>query len=334
MRFVEGKSWMLEKIRRRLSEQTPSLAILAERLALAASHNFPILLTGESGTGKTFLARFIHTCSARCKRPFVVVPCSALPDTLIHSELFGHVAGAFTGADSSKPGRLAAAGAGTLLLDDIDSLKLNLQSSLLRLVETGEYEPVGSHATEVCAARLIVASTCDLDEAVQGGRFRSDLRYRLQVLPIHLPPLRERRADIVPLARALTARFRKEFGHAAGGIGGEALAALEKFSWPGNLRQLVNAVQQAVLVSRGAEVLPTHLPEEIHKDGTPNLHPRPVIEAPARLQASAEGIELKHALEKWHYHRKRTAKALGISRVTLWKKMKTHGLLPKRGRPR
>src|SRR5439155_6259102 len=182
---------------------------------------------------------------------------------LIESEFFGHVKGAFTGADRTKVGKFAAVGEGTLLLDEIDTLGLEQQATLLRVIETGEFEPVGGNETEHCKARLIVASNIDLEKAAARGRFRPDLYFRLNVMSFHLPPLRERVQDIAALARGLAARFNRKFSKDLFDLGPAALAALEAFPWPGNIRQLENVMQHAVLVSTGPELLVQHLPQPL-----------------------------------------------------------------------
>ncbi len=243
--------------------ETPSLLALAPRIALAASHDMAVVITGETGTGKSYLARLIHDCSPRREQPFLVVSCGALAATLIESELFGHMRGAFTGADQGKPGKFAAAGTGTILLDEIDALGLDRQVKLLRVLEDGEYEPVGSNRTMMSHARVIAASNQDLEGAVAQGTFRSDLYYRLNVFALHLLPLRERTDDIAPLVHGMVARFSEALAKAPARLSTPALAALEGYAWPGNIRQLANVVRCAVLANTGPELLMKHLPESL-----------------------------------------------------------------------
>jgi DNA-binding NtrC family response regulator len=319
---------LVERIGQRLLGQTPSLSSLAEPLALAATHDMTALLTGETGTGKTYLARLIHECSPRRQQRLLVIPCGALVANLVESELFGHVKGAFTGADQVKVGRFEAAGDGTILLDEIETLGMDQQSNLLRVIETGEYEPVGSNRTQICTARLIAASNCNLEEAVDRGRFRQDLYYRLNVMSFYLPPLRERVQDIAPLARGMAARFAQKFEKELFAISPEAMAALESFPWPGNIRQLENVIQQAVLMSHGPELLWPHLPKLV-QDHAESGNGR-VTAARDSLVHSREEVErntIQRALIQHGYARSRAASALGISRVTLYKKMKKYGLM-------
>jgi len=197
------------------------------------------------------------------------VPCGALSANLVESEFFGHNKGAFTGADRPKVGKFAAVGEGTLLLDEIDTLALEQQATLLRVIETGEFEPVGSVDTQKSHARLIVAANVDLEDAAARGKFRADLYFRLNVMSFHLPPLRERVIDIAPLARGMAVRFNRKFNKDLFEISPEAMAALEAFPWPGNLRQLENVVQHAVLVSSGTELRFEHLPVAIREHAGP-----------------------------------------------------------------
>jgi DNA-binding NtrC family response regulator len=318
-------------LRQRLLAQTPSLLPLVERIALAAMHDVTVLLNGETGTGKTFLARLVHEHSPRKAHRFLTVPCGAIAANLIESELFGHVKGAFTGADRPKIGKFAAVGSGTLLLDEIDTLGLEQQATLLRVIETGEFEPVGSIETQRCTARLIVASNLNLEEAVARGKFRPDLYFRLNVMSFHLPPLRERVQDIAPLARGMAARFNHKFNKDLFDISPEAMAALESFPWAGNIRQLENVMQHAVLVSTGPELLFQHLPQPVQEHAAAaaangNGH----SPAGALLHHERDLIErnvIQRALVMNGYSRSRAAEMLGISRVTLYKKMKKYGLM-------
>ncbi len=314
-----------------LRERTPSLVPLAERLALAASHDVTVLLTGETGTGKTHLARLIHACSPRRDERLLTVACGALAPSLAESEFFGHVRGAFTGADRPKEGKFEAAGRGTLLLDEVDTLGLEQQAKLLRVIETGEFEPVGSNETRACRARVIAASNWNLEEAVERGKFRRDLYYRLNVLAFYLPPLRERPQDTACLARALAARFAAKFAKALFALSPEAVGALQAFPWPGNVRQLENVVQQAVLVCPGPELRPEHLPPLVREHAAAGEAGPAAAAAPGATllqnRLHHERVVIQRALAEAGHSRTRAARALGISRVTLYKKMKKLGLM-------
>jgi DNA-binding NtrC family response regulator len=322
-----------DRIRGRLLTLTPSLAPIAEQLEIAATHDVTVLIEGETGTGKTHLAKLIHDCSVRSPHRFLVVACGALSGNLIASEFFGHVKGAFTGADTSKVGKFEAAGEGTLLLDEIDTLGLDNQANLLRVIETGEYEPVGGNETKMCQARIIAATNWNLADAVERGTFRSDLYYRMHVIAFRLPPLRERPQDISPLVRGMVAKYGTRFGKKIHTVHQEAMRAFELFPWPGNIRQLENVLQQAVLTCAGDELRLQHLPPMIHTIRPEQaLHTANGTAAPGTLEHNRETTEraaILRALEKVGFSRTRAAQSLGVSRVTLYKKMKKYGLLSK-----
>ncbi|HYH65656.1 MAG TPA: sigma 54-interacting transcriptional regulator, partial [Urbifossiella sp.] len=319
-----------ETIRRKLVNHTPSLTALVDQLCIAAEHDVTVLIEGETGTGKTFLARLIHDGSPRRGNRFLVVACGTLSGNLIASEFFGHARGSFTGADGPKVGKFAAAGDGTLLLDEIDTLGLDHQANLLRVIETGEFEPVGSNETQVSRARVIAATNWNLSDAVERGSFRRDLYYRLQVLSFHLPPLRHRPEDIGPLVRGMVARYGTKFGKRLFGVCPEAMRALEGYPWPGNIRQLENVIQQAVLTSSGNELKLHHLSPLVHSRSDVTTPPPGVMTnyggTLKQSRESTERVNILRALEKAGQSRTRAAALLGVSRVTLYKKMKKYGL--------
>jgi DNA-binding NtrC family response regulator len=238
---------------------------LLDQVRRVAPQDTTLLLTGETGTGKTRLARLIHELSPRRGQPFLIVDCGALSASLIESELFGHVKGAFTGADRDRPGKLAAAGRGTLLLDEVNSLPLPLQGKLLRAVDERVFEPVGGNAPQPVQARLVAASNVPLGREAAEGRFRSDLYYRLGVVHFHLPPLRQRRGEVAALAARFLAEFAARNRPDVTGLSAAAVQALEGYDWPGNVRELRNAVERAAALCHGPEVLPEDLPGDVRE---------------------------------------------------------------------
>jgi len=309
---------------------TPSFFSVIDDVMRVAHRDVTLLLVGETGTGKTTLARFIHHRSRRADKPFQNLACGALPTDLIESELFGHIRGAFTGADRNKIGRFQAAGRGTLLLDEIDVLDPKQQAKLLKVIETGEYEMVGSTESRISEARLIVASNVNLEELMSKSEFRSDLYYRLNVLEFRLPPLRERIPDIVPVAMSFVDEFCREHDIAVDRIRRDFLDALRHYRWPGNLRELKNHLRRAVLFCENDELTLSDLSPSI---GQADFNePRETQRAErgwtlADRIASSEREMLEQALKANGNNRTRTARALGISRVGLYKKLRRLGMV-------
>lgn len=284
-----------------------------------------ILITGESGTGKSLIARAIHRRSSRRDKPFVEVACGALPETLLESELFGHVAGSFTGATGDKIGKFKQADGGTIFLDEIGTASPALQVKLLRVLQDYQFEPVGGTETITVDVRVILATNEDLQKAVQEGRFRRDLYYRINVINIELPPLRERVSDIPLLCEHFLRRICEEMGRPPKTLSEEALAALQAYRWPGNVRELQNVLERAVLLGRKPAITLEDLPPDVAAaltPGTPLGEAAPLKQA---LQLPERQIILQ-MLELHNWNRQATAKALGINRTTLYKKMKRLGI--------
>ncbi|MEW6668631.1 MAG: sigma 54-interacting transcriptional regulator [Thermodesulfobacteriota bacterium] len=280
-----------------------------------------VLIQGESGTGKEMVARAIHLLSLRKEKPFVVIDCSAYPETLLESELFGHEKGAFTGATRQKSGRFEQADGGTVFLDEIGEISPSAQIKLLRVLQSQRFERLGGEKTLTVNVRVLAATNKDLLQAVKAGRFREDLFYRLNVIPIHLPPLRERRNDIPLLARHFLARFAAEQKKTIDGFTPEAMRILLNYDWPGNVRELENGVEHAVVLAKGLNVEPGDLPSMVLETG--HTHSP---ESSPRLQTMAEKEKelLWEALEKCGWNKKEAAKRLGISRNTLYQKLKRY----------
>jgi two-component system response regulator HydG len=306
------------------------MAQMIEQVRRIAPQNTTILLGGETGTGKTRLAGLIHRLSPRRHRPFLTINCGALSASLIESEMFGHVKGAFTSAESNRIGKFAEAGQGTLFLDEIDSLPPLLQAKLLRAVEDRVFEPVGSNKTQSLQARLIVASNKPLDQEVASGRFRPDLYYRLNVVGFNLPPLRERIEAIPLLARNFLAEFARQAGRPDLELAPDVIRALEAHSWPGNVRELRNIIERAVALSVGSTIEVEDLPEGLRYFApTIALHVAPALSVSTLAQSKeeAERARITEALERNGNNRLRAAAELGISRMTLYKKLHKLGFM-------
>lgn len=288
-----------------------------------------VLITGESGTGKEVVARAIHQHSPRAEGPFVAVNCGALPGELLESELFGHARGSFTGALRDRVGRFELAADGTLFLDEIGDLPLALQVKLLRVLQERVFERVGESKSRTSTARIIAATNVDPRKALAEGRLREDLYYRLRVVPIEIPPLRNRREDIEPLANHLLARAASQRGLVKR-LSPQAVRVLLDYHWPGNIRELGNAIEYAVAVSNKETVLPDDLPPEVLNA---QVQPTPPTAPPACgpvCRRDGEEIDrerLRVALEVHRWRREETARALGLSRTTLWRIMREHSLL-------
>lgn len=298
---------------------------LVERVAGTRSS---VLIRGESGTGKTMTARAIHQLSPRRDKPFVEVPCGSLSESLLESELFGHVAGSFTGAAHHRAGRFLQADGGTIFLDEIGNASPNLQARLLRVLQDREFEPVGGNQTHKVDIRLILATNADLEAKVARGEFRQDLYYRINVITLDQPPLRERAGDIPLLLEHYLAHFNLETQKSIGGFDPQAAQLLQQYDWPGNIRELVNVVERAVVLAPEATIGVEHLPPAVCR-AVAETRLRAAPAAAAGLKAAMAHPERQIILDALAAHgwsRQGTAQALGINRTTLYKKMKRHGI--------
>jgi DNA-binding NtrC family response regulator len=290
--------------------QSPLTAALFQEAALVAPSEAPVLITGESGTGKEVLADVIHAWSARSAGPLIKVNCAAIPETLLESELFGHERGAFTGASNQRIGRFEEADGGTIFLDEIAEMSPALQAKLLRVTQDGRFQRVGSNREIRSHARILAATNRNLEDEVKRERFREDLFYRLNVMELHLPPLRERREDIQPLANL----FLEKFARNRTRLADATVVCLQNYSWPGNVRELRNTIERAVLLSQSELILPDHLPAKF-REVLKSAVPAAAIEAQQLEEIERQAILA--ALAQHKFNRTETAKALGISRRAL-----------------
>jgi DNA-binding NtrC family response regulator len=303
--------------------RTAPMLDVYKQIAHAADSTAPVLIDGESGTGKELVARAIHLHSARAREPFVPINCGAIPDTLLESELFGHGRGAFTGAVSDHKGVFEQAAGGTVLLDEIGDTTPALQVRLLRVLEEGEVRPIGATRAVRVGARVIAATNVTLDRAVADGRFRQDLFYRLSVIPLHVPPLRDRRADI-PLLIGSFLDDACRRAKASKVLSAEALEALMRYGWPGNVRELRNTIERLVAASRGSLIEPCDLPENIVAPAAPAIVEQPFADLP-----SLDDLEkryLLHVLDATNGNRTRAAEILGVDRRTLYRMAERFGV--------
>ncbi len=292
---------------------------MREALRLAgrvAATDTNVLVTGESGAGKDALALFIHALSPRALGPFVKIDCAALPGELLEAELFGYERGAFTGATQTKPGRLEAAHKGTLVLDEIAHLTTDAQAKLLRVIERREFERLGGRRTVRVDARLLALTNIDLDEAVRRRAFREDLFYRLNVVRIPVPPLRERIEDVLPLAEALLESYAAKHGRAARKFTAEALQVFALYDFPGNVRELANIVERAVIFSNGAEVSAEDLPSAVRAAASHSAR-----HGQRLTLAEVEAVYINETLAATHGNKSEAARLLGISRKNLYERL-------------
>ena len=292
-----------------------------------ARRDSTVLITGESGTGKELLAKAIHQNSLRAGKPFIAVNCGALPETLVESELFGHTKGAFTGAAGDRAGKFEAANEGTIFLDEIGELPLNMQVKILRVLQEREVDKIGSSHPVKVNVRIIAATNRDLKTQVEDGNLRGDLYYRLSVITIELPPLRERREDIPPLAAHFLKRFSERYNTGRLNLADDAMELLYKYDWPGNIRELENVIERVSVLAVGNQISASDLPAEI-RTGRSRI-------ASIGLKLPDEGISLEEvekeilvqALDKHHWNQTRAARYLNISRKTLIYRMEKFGLV-------
>ncbi len=332
--FPNLNPWVMQQIRKNgvylmdrfqsLIGQAPNFEALLRSAKMVAATDVTVLIIGETGTGKEMLAQALQRSSPRANRPFITINCAALPESLAESELFGHRKGAFTGAISNQPGKLQAADGGTVLLDEIDSMPYSLQGKLLRFLETGECQPVGATAIETVDVRIIAATNANLGEKIQRGEFRQDLYYRLSVVPLEIPPLRERREDIPLLAEHFMQQAACEYGLEPARFAKPALQAMIHYDWPGNVRELRNVCERLAILLAGKTIEASNLPPQIL------LPPRPrhnITLPPTGLSLEEVEIELiRQALARTGGNRSRSAKLLGISRDTLLYRMQKYGI--------
>ena len=303
-----------------------------EMIKKVAPANSPVLILGESGTGKELVARAIHKNSPRKNKPFIKVNCAALAPGVLESELFGHEKGAFSGAIRRKPGRFEIAADGSIFLDEIGEISQDVQVKLLRVLQEKEFERVGGTETLKMRARIIAATNKDLGKLVKQNKFREDLYYRLNVVPIHLPPLREHKEDIPLLVTHFIKKYNHESGSQIKGIGPDVLAYLQNYDWPGNIRELENVIERAIVMSTGAQIGPEDLPPNIFSGQAENFLRGP-WEKENKTQSLTEMVEeyeknlIYNVLRKCHGNIAMAARSLNIKRTTLRYKMEKYGLL-------
>lgn len=328
-RDVSQNRWMQEELERQYGHShivghSEAMQGVFEVIASLMSTDTTVLIQGESGTGKELVARALHFYGPRKDKSFVAINCSALPESILETELFGHVKGAFTGAIRDHVGKFELANGGTLFLDEIAEISPAIQVKLLRVLEEKEFQRVGDNKTIKIDVRLITATNKDLYKQVLDGSFRDDLYYRLSVFPVHLPPLRERGEDIPLLVNHFIRKFNKQMGKSIQGIADQVLEILEAYDWPGNVRELANAIEHAFVHSKGSLIHPSDLPHGI-ANAIPTASRTATLKSDKRLDAVERQLIVRE-LEAANWRRSIAAKRLGMSRATLWRKMEKYGI--------
>ncbi|MCP4391310.1 MAG: sigma-54-dependent Fis family transcriptional regulator [Gammaproteobacteria bacterium] len=295
-------------------------------LEIAAATDVTVMLQGESGTGKELLANLLHQQSDRRDAPFVAINCAALPESLAESELFGHRKGAFTGATSHNCGRISSAEGGTLFLDEIAEMPLTVQAKLLRFLESGEYQAVGDTARKIADIRIVAATHAELRDKMQSGQFRADLYYRLNVVPFIVPPLRERADDIQMLIKTFTARAANQYRLEPPAYNDACIRLLERYDWPGNIRELRNLCERMVILFPGKEISAENLPFEIRASSGKRPYALSLPDAGLKLDDLEQDL-LQQALEKTLGNQSKAAGMLGLTRHTFLYRLKKHSIV-------
>ena len=306
----------------------PSIQKIFEILPVVAASDATVLVEGSTGTGKDLLAKVIHNTSKRAKKPMVKVNCAALPDNLLESEMFGYVRGAFTGADRDKPGRFQEADGGTIFLDEIGDLPLSLQAKLLRVLEDKEFYPLGSRKTTKVDVRIIASTNQGLESLVEEKRFREDLFYRLNVIRLELPPLKERRGDIPLLIDHIMKRLTAVKETRVHRISEDAMEVLLNHDYPGNIRELENILEHALIICQEETAEGKHLPLFLQKGISPTHASEPSTEDSETILQSSEKQLIVDILKRHNWHRGKAARELNMDRTTLWRKMKRYQISP------
>lgn len=320
--------------RYRIVGESVPMRALRQQIALTAPASSRVLIYGESGTGKELVARALHAASPRAAQPFVEVNCAAIPEELIESELFGHARGAFTGATETKVGKFEKADGGTIFLDEIGDMSLRTQSKVLRVLEEQQFEPVGATSPVRVDVRVIAATNKNLEEELVAGRFREDLFYRLNVIPFHVPALRERVEDIPLLADHFGEEFARANGRRKKQFAPDCLEVLQRYAWPGNVRELKNLVERLVIMVPAETLRARHLPPELYRGETRSgtAGRIPTSGTLHETRAAVEREFILHKLEENHWNISRTAGAVGLERSHLYRKMRALGIAPRHPR--